>query len=154
MKKLQSHGRKPHAIWVKLSPSGRGFIPTLTTINEPANWLLVTLLALKTEAHVPRLDANRSTTSVRPSRMVRSLTGVPFGTWDEMGGPVGAFGNDLEPAALAVVPELARWRDLLGDATGQRPRLAGSGSTWFVDGDHAAAAAGVQVVHTVGPDAG
>ncbi len=81
-------------------------------------------------------------------------TPAVYRAWDELGGPRGDHGNDLEPAALAVVPELARWRDLLGDATGQRPRLAGSGSTWFVDGDHAAAAAGVQVVHTVGPDAG
>ncbi|CAB4963789.1 unannotated protein [freshwater metagenome] len=35
-----------------------------------------------------------------------------------------------------VAPELARWRDELGDATGVRPRLAGSGSTWFVEGDY------------------
>ncbi len=46
-------------------------------------------------------------------------------------GPV----NDLELAALRVEPRLARWRDCLGDATGMRPRLAGSGSTWFVEGE-------------------
>jgi 4-diphosphocytidyl-2-C-methyl-D-erythritol kinase len=45
--------------------------------------------------------------------------------------------NDLEAAALAVTPSLARWRDSLGDITGRRPRLAGSGATWFVDGDPA-----------------
>ena len=55
--------------------------------------------------------------------------------WDEMGGPIGDNGNDLEPAALDLVPDLARWRDELGDATGVRPRLAGSGGTWFVDGE-------------------
>jgi 4-diphosphocytidyl-2-C-methyl-D-erythritol kinase len=49
---------------------------------------------------------------------------------------VGDNGNDLEPAALVVAPQLARWRDRLGNDTGQRPRLAGSGSTWFVEGDH------------------
>jgi 4-diphosphocytidyl-2-C-methyl-D-erythritol kinase len=54
--------------------------------------------------------------------------------WDELGGPVGDNGNDLEPAALSVVPDLARWRDELGDAAGLTPRLAGSGSTWFVEG--------------------
>ena len=81
-------------------------------------------------------------------------TPVVYRTWDELGGPHGEHGNDLEPAALAAVPELARWRDLLGDATGQTPRLAGSGSTWFVEGDHAVAATGVRVVHTLGPDAG
>ena len=43
-------------------------------------------------------------------------------------------GNDLEAAALRVEPRLASWRDALARATGQRPRLAGSGSTWFVEG--------------------
>ena len=54
--------------------------------------------------------------------------------WDLMGGPTGAGANDLEPAALAAVPELAAWRDRLGDATGETPALAGSGGTWFVAG--------------------
>ena len=58
-----------------------------------------------------------------------------YRAWDDLGGPTGAGANDLEPAALAVAPELARWRDALGDATGQTPTLAGSGSTWFVEGD-------------------
>lgn len=57
-----------------------------------------------------------------------------YGAWDSLGGPCGANGNDLEPAALWVAPELARWRDRLGDATGATPRLAGSGATWFVEG--------------------
>ena len=43
-------------------------------------------------------------------------------------------GNDLEAAALSVAPDLVRWRDALGNVTGRRPRLAGSGSTWFVEG--------------------
>ena len=59
-----------------------------------------------------------------------------YRAWDRLGGPTGASGNDLEPAALAVEPELARWRDRLGDATGEAPRLAGSGGTWFVPGAH------------------
>lgn len=61
-------------------------------------------------------------------------TGAVYQRWDDLGGPTGDHGNDLEPAALAVAPELARWRDELGDATGSRPQLAGSGSTWFVEG--------------------
>ena len=56
--------------------------------------------------------------------------------WDRMGGPTGSNGNDLEPAALAVCPELAEWRDRLGNATGLVPALAGSGGTWFVSGAH------------------
>ncbi|MHB1987616.1 MAG: 4-(cytidine 5'-diphospho)-2-C-methyl-D-erythritol kinase [Acidimicrobiales bacterium] len=43
-------------------------------------------------------------------------------------------GNDLELAALRAYPELRWWRDLLGAASGERPRLAGSGGTWFVEG--------------------
>ena len=44
-------------------------------------------------------------------------------------------GNDLEEAALAVTPALADWRDVFENVTGRRPRLAGSGSTWFIEGD-------------------
>lgn len=55
--------------------------------------------------------------------------------WDELGGPSGPGANDLEQAAVAVEPRLAEWRDRLGDATGQSPCLAGSGSTWFVEGE-------------------
>ncbi|MEZ5380279.1 MAG: 4-(cytidine 5'-diphospho)-2-C-methyl-D-erythritol kinase [Microthrixaceae bacterium] len=65
---------------------------------------------------------------------IGASTPAVYARWDAMGGPVGENGNDLEPAALAEVPELARYRDVLGDASGQTPRLAGSGSTWFVDG--------------------
>ena len=61
-------------------------------------------------------------------------TGEVYRRWDEMGGPSGETGNDLEPAAIDLVPELARWRDALGEATGECPRMAGSGSSWFVDG--------------------
>ncbi|MCY4257358.1 MAG: 4-(cytidine 5'-diphospho)-2-C-methyl-D-erythritol kinase [bacterium] len=54
--------------------------------------------------------------------------------WDEMGGPNGTNGNDLEPAALQVEPRLERYRRELQQATAQTPRLAGSGSSWFVEG--------------------
>jgi 4-diphosphocytidyl-2-C-methyl-D-erythritol kinase len=42
--------------------------------------------------------------------------------------------NDLEAPALVVEPGLGPWRSLLGDVTGRRPRMAGSGSTFFVEG--------------------
>lgn len=61
-------------------------------------------------------------------------TAEAYAAWDGLGGPCGARGNDLEPAALVVAPDLAQWRDRLGDATGEAPRLAGSGATWFVEG--------------------
>ena len=71
-----------------------------------------------------------------------TLLTPPFGcstvavyrAWDDLGCPTGVNGNDLEPAALAVEPRLNEWRDRLADVTGATPRLAGSGSTGFVDG--------------------
>jgi 4-diphosphocytidyl-2-C-methyl-D-erythritol kinase len=61
-------------------------------------------------------------------------TPVVYAKWDELGGPAADGPNDLEPAALAVEPRLAEWRDRLGGATGLTPVLAGSGGTWFVEG--------------------
>jgi 4-diphosphocytidyl-2-C-methyl-D-erythritol kinase len=61
-------------------------------------------------------------------------TPVVYRRWDELGGPRGDHGNDLEPAALSAYPELVEHRDRFADAVGARPRLAGSGSTWFVEG--------------------
>ena len=78
------------------------------------------------------------------SDRVYTLLTPPFGVstaqvyraWDALGSVRASGPNDLEPAALAVEPRLAEWRDRLADATGQRPVLAGSGSTWFVEGAH------------------
>jgi 4-diphosphocytidyl-2-C-methyl-D-erythritol kinase len=67
-------------------------------------------------------------------------TPAVYGAWDEMGGPSGEL-NDLEPAAVAVVPALAAWRDRIESVTGARPTLAGSGATWFLEGHHPAARA-------------
>ena len=63
-------------------------------------------------------------------------TPAVYAAWDRLGGPVADGPNDLEAAALLVEPRLAEHRDRLGDATGQTPVLAGSGSTWFVPGAH------------------
>ncbi|MEZ5143684.1 MAG: 4-(cytidine 5'-diphospho)-2-C-methyl-D-erythritol kinase [Acidimicrobiales bacterium] len=61
-------------------------------------------------------------------------TPAVYRAWDRLGGPRADGPNDLEPAALAVEPRLAAWRDRLAEASGQAPVLAGSGSTWFVSG--------------------
>ncbi|HXQ43102.1 MAG TPA: 4-(cytidine 5'-diphospho)-2-C-methyl-D-erythritol kinase [Acidimicrobiales bacterium] len=65
-----------------------------------------------------------------------------YRAWDARRGPGGAgpggdesASNELEDAAVAVAPRLAAWRDHFGDVCGRRPRLAGSGSTWFVEGE-------------------
>ncbi len=68
-------------------------------------------------------------------------TAAVYRRWDERqarghaedGDPT--TGNDLEAAAIDVAPSLARWRAALAEATGLTPRLAGSGSTWFVEGE-------------------
>ncbi len=79
---------------------------------------------------------------------VHCATPDVYRAWDDLGGPTAAGPNDLEPAALVVAPELARWRDELQERTGQVPVLAGSGSTWFVEGVHPGP--GLTVVRTLG----
>ena len=64
-------------------------------------------------------------------------TPAAYRAWDDLGGPVADGPNDLEPAALVVEPELRRWRDRIGECVGTAPVLAGSGATWFVDGERA-----------------
>jgi 4-diphosphocytidyl-2-C-methyl-D-erythritol kinase len=100
----------------------------------------------------------RAVTLVVPPLTVS--TPAAYRAWDDLGGPTMQGANDLEPAAIAVVPELARWRDRIGELSGVRPSLAGSGATWFVPGHHSNALAvlsdeGAMVVaaHTV-PAAG
>jgi 4-diphosphocytidyl-2-C-methyl-D-erythritol kinase len=77
----------------------------------------------------------RTVTLVVPPLTV--ATAEVYRAWDELSGPAADGVNDLEPAALAVEPRLRRWRELIGDATGEVPTLAGSGATWFVDGARA-----------------
>jgi 4-diphosphocytidyl-2-C-methyl-D-erythritol kinase len=80
---------------------------------------------------------------------VHVSTPAVYRAWDSLGGPTGVDGgNDLVPAALAVAPALASWRDRLGEATGVVPSLAGSGGTWFVEGAFPDAVPGVVVART------
>lgn len=77
--------------------------------------------------------AGRAFTLLTPPLHVSTVE--VYRRWDRLGGPTGANGNDLEPAAVDAYPDLALWRDRLGNATGRTPMLAGSGGTWFVVGD-------------------
>jgi 4-diphosphocytidyl-2-C-methyl-D-erythritol kinase len=63
-----------------------------------------------------------------------------YRVWDALGGPAGEHANDLEPAAVVVEPRLAWWRDLVAAVAGERPRLAGSGGTWYLERDPETAA--------------
>ena len=65
---------------------------------------------------------------------ISASTPAVYREWDAMGGPKGPNGNDLEPAAISVFPELGQWRDRVQTAIGSTLRLAGSGSTWYADG--------------------
>lgn len=78
---------------------------------------------------------------------IHSSTPAVYRAWDVLGGPSHPTGNDLTDAALAVSPALVEARDRLAAISGLTPRLAGSGSTWFVEGSFPAP--GVVVAHTV-----
>ncbi|NND74979.1 MAG: 4-(cytidine 5'-diphospho)-2-C-methyl-D-erythritol kinase [Ilumatobacter sp.] len=63
-------------------------------------------------------------------------TPAAYRAWDDLGGRTADGPNDLEGAALRVAPALATWRDRIGDRVGSAPSLAGSGATWFTEGEH------------------
>jgi 4-diphosphocytidyl-2-C-methyl-D-erythritol kinase len=81
---------------------------------------------------LPHVD--RTVTLVIPPLAVDSQ--AAYRAWDALGGPTGDGPNDLEQAAIKVEPALARWRDRIGDLSGEAPVLAGSGATWWVAGKH------------------
>jgi 4-diphosphocytidyl-2-C-methyl-D-erythritol kinase len=62
-------------------------------------------------------------------------TAAVYRAWDELGATAARGPNDLEAPALVVEPRLAEYRNRLADMTGRTPVLAGSGSTWFVEGE-------------------
>jgi 4-diphosphocytidyl-2-C-methyl-D-erythritol kinase len=66
-------------------------------------------------------------------------TAAVYRRWDELAArralpAPGTVPNELEAPAVAVAPRLAAWREAFAQLTGVTPRLAGSGSTWFVEG--------------------
>jgi len=66
-------------------------------------------------------------------------TAAVYRAWDAMAADgrlpdPGTVTNELEAAALATEPRLLPWRHALEEVTGRAARLAGSGSTWFVEG--------------------
>jgi 4-diphosphocytidyl-2-C-methyl-D-erythritol kinase len=79
-------------------------------------------------------------------------TAAVYRSWDERPSHEGT--NELTAAALAVEPRLAVWRDALGDLCGTVPTLAGSGSTWFVEGGPADAGTAASDALSVKGEAG
>lgn len=81
-------------------------------------------------------------------------TGAVYRAFDASAAPSDRR-NHLEPAAIAVEPALAVWRDRITDVAGVAPTLAGSGATWWLEDHHPSLAeslhtATVVLTHTVG----
>jgi len=150
---LRVTGRTAHVRLHKRIPMGGGLGGGSADAAGVLRWAGVTDLALAASlgADVPfcllggRAMVGGIGEVVDPLPFVdRAFTLVtpPFGVstpavyraWDELGGPRAAGPNDLEPAALAVEPRLAEWRDRFAADTGATPVLAGSGATWWVEG--------------------
>jgi 4-diphosphocytidyl-2-C-methyl-D-erythritol kinase len=94
-------------------------------------------------------------TAVLVTPALRVSTPEVYRAWDALGCPEGDHGNDLEPAALAVEPRLTRWRDLVSSVAGERPRLAGSGGTWYLErGAESARALAAELKSAVVADGG
>jgi 4-diphosphocytidyl-2-C-methyl-D-erythritol kinase len=79
-----------------------------------------------------------------------------YQAWDELGenGSTEPGDNALTGAALSVEPRLAGWRDALAELVGRPPMLAGSGSTWFVEGGPTDAGTAAQPSLRVGDEQG
>ncbi len=154
---LRLVGRTAHVVVRKRIPAGGGLGGGSADAAAVLRWAGVTdpLVAAKLGADVPFcLRGGRAQvtgigevlTPLVPIERQFTLVTPPFGcatpevyrSWDRLGGPR-QDPNDLEPAALAVEPRLAEYRDELAVATGVQPVLAGSGSTWFVPGAYPSA---------------
>jgi 4-diphosphocytidyl-2-C-methyl-D-erythritol kinase len=150
---LRAAGRTAAVHLIKCIPPGAGLGGGSADAAAVLRWAGITDLALAATlgADVPfcvvggRARVRGIGEVVEPLPFVErafTLLTPPFGcstpavykAWDALGGPTSAGPNDLEAAALTVEPRLDEWRDRLGSATGETPVLAGSGSTWFVEG--------------------
>lgn len=67
---------------------------------------------------------------------IHCSTPAVYKRWDEMGGPRGSNGNDLEPAALSLYPQMLEARERLSEHSNKQAKLAGSGSSWYVEGHY------------------
>jgi 4-diphosphocytidyl-2-C-methyl-D-erythritol kinase len=156
---LELVGRRAHVRLVKRIPPGAGLGGGSADAAAVLRWAGIEDLALAARlgADVPFCLAGGRAMVQGVGEVVDSLdpvevtvvlltpsfgvsTAAVYAAFDEVGAPPpGSSTNDLEKAALAVEPRLARFRDLLGEVSRWQPSLAGSGATWFAEGaSHAA----------------
>ncbi len=98
---------------------GRALVTGVGEVVEPLDFEAFTAVLVTPELTVPTPEVYRA--------------------WDALGGPVGEHGNDLEPAAVVVEPQLRWWRDMIAAVAGSEPLLAGSGGTWYLEREPEAA---------------
>jgi 4-diphosphocytidyl-2-C-methyl-D-erythritol kinase len=158
---LRAVGRKAHVELVKRVPPGAGLGGGSADAAAILRWAGChdVGVALSLGADVPFCvtggravvrGVGEDIESLPYEERVFTLLLLPFGmdtaavyrAWDRMAptGRPGAEGhrdNDLEVAAQQVDGRLALWKETLAQASGRVPRLAGSGSTWFVEGTSA-----------------
>jgi len=81
-------------------------------------------------------------------------TAKVYAAWDELAaeGSSGDEVNALSRAAVTVEPRLVRWHDAFRELVGRSPSLAGSGSTWFVEGGPADAGTDAFATLTLGTE--
>lgn len=151
-------GRTAHVTLVKRIPPGAGLGGGSADAAAVLRWAGCTDLAIASRigADVPFcLGGGRARVSGIGDEVVLLpfedrrylLLFPPFGVdtaavyraWDRLAaaGPLcdgEATSNGLEAAAVEVEPRLADWKRALEERTGRPAHLAGSGSTWFVEG--------------------
>jgi 4-diphosphocytidyl-2-C-methyl-D-erythritol kinase len=152
---LSAVGRRAHVRLIKRIPAGAGLGGGSADAAAVLRWAGVSDLGLAASlgADVPfcvvggRARVSGVGEVVEPGEMEEVAgkaytlltpafgvsTAAVYRAWDRIGTTAGGR-IDLEEAALAVEPRLAGARDRLAEISGERPVLAGSGSTWFVEG--------------------